>query len=628
MMDSEGSGKLGEAFDATPARPGSQEIPRNKSLPDMHSFKGLLSSPVGRKGSLASMESIDEDRPAHLRSPRRTHTFDSHVDAGNVIDLYRSLDDHEDPRSLQGASPAHTDTASTDPGSLTTVQRDQALDRNDPAHFDRYGFRKQNSYISEEDYDAWWEQYSPYCVKRKRKWEAYLCKCGLPLNDDSPLKFPSSCEKLKRYVRKGIPAEWRGAAWWYFARGDEMLAKNKGVYDKLLLRISQQDSKRQSKNNDFEIIERDLGRTFPDNIHFHRESFQREDPVMIQALRRVLMAFTVYDPSIGYCQSMNFIAGLLLLFMDEEKAFWMLVIITKKYLPGVHSLNLEGVNIDQGVLILCIREYLPELWEQVELSYVRGNQQDSLLNPGNTRTTIQNYFSKEEYLYKLPPITLTTASWFMSCFIGSVPIETTLRIWDCLFYEKSHFLFKTSLAILKLCEDELLGGAGSAPRRFLMNTLTYATQGSSDSLAQASSNRPKEYQNNQDDYDILMFQVIQTFPRKLLDPNTLFDRVLFKKKVALNQLTQDEVDLRRKYVTIQRNKLKHFDETVIESAKTLKHDVSTGNLNRYSREYNMSNDLVNETVSSEVSNFNSGGLSSINWNNSIKARVRRMRPAE
>jgi len=34
---------------------------------------------------------------------------------------------------------------------------------------------------------------------------------------------------------------------------------------------------------------------------------------------------------------------------------------------------------------------------------------------------------------------------------------------------------------------------------------------------------------------------------------------------------------------------------------------------------------VNETMSSEINGFNVGGLNSINWNNSIKERVRKMR---
>lgn len=43
------------------------------------------------------------------------------------------------------------------------------------------------------------------------------------------------------------------------------------------------------------------------------------------ALRRVLRAYSYYDREIGYCQGMNFIAGMFLTLMSEEEAFWLLV---------------------------------------------------------------------------------------------------------------------------------------------------------------------------------------------------------------------------------------------------------------------------------------------------------------
>ena len=45
-------------------------------------------------------------------------------------------------------------------------------------------------------------------------------------------------------------------------------------------------------------------------------------------LYNVLKAYTSYDPEIGYCQGMNFIAVLLLTYIqDEEYAFWSLVYV-------------------------------------------------------------------------------------------------------------------------------------------------------------------------------------------------------------------------------------------------------------------------------------------------------------
>ena len=45
------------------------------------------------------------------------------------------------------------------------------------------------------------------------------------------------------------------------------------------------------------------------------------------ALGRILLAFSVHKPQIGYCQSMNYIAALLLIVLErnEENAFWVLV---------------------------------------------------------------------------------------------------------------------------------------------------------------------------------------------------------------------------------------------------------------------------------------------------------------
>ena len=44
-------------------------------------------------------------------------------------------------------------------------------------------------------------------------------------------------------------------------------------------------------------------------------------------LRRVLVVFSWRNRVVGYAQSMNFIVALLLLFMEEEAAFWTLTVI-------------------------------------------------------------------------------------------------------------------------------------------------------------------------------------------------------------------------------------------------------------------------------------------------------------
>ena len=45
----------------------------------------------------------------------------------------------------------------------------------------------------------------------------------------------------------------------------------------------------------------------------------------------MLRAYAAFDQELGYCQGMNFLAGMLLIYLDsEEKAFGSLVLIMKE----------------------------------------------------------------------------------------------------------------------------------------------------------------------------------------------------------------------------------------------------------------------------------------------------------
>ncbi|MCJ1335193.1 hypothetical protein MMC09_000460 [Bachmanniomyces sp. S44760] len=294
---------------------------------------------------------------------------------------------------------------------------------------DDYGFQKHSHYISTSQFDAWHTEYAIIQDRRNKKWEVYMREQGLSTIE--PGQFPDRSAKLERYIRKGIPPSWRGAAWFFYAGGNDFLQKNPGLYDELVLRSQTPEL----KENDKDSIERDLHRTFPDNIHFKPDiplSAPDEAPLLF-SLRRVLCAFALHHPRIGYCQSLNFVAGLLLLFLSEEKSFWMLHIITTSYLPATHEMSLEGANVDLWVLMSALKEAIPSIWAKI------GGKDVS-----STAT-------------RLPPISLCTTSWFMSLFIGTLPIESVLRVWDVLFYEGSRTLFRIAIAIFKLGENEIRG---------------------------------------------------------------------------------------------------------------------------------------------------------------------------
>ena len=298
---------------------------------------------------------------------------------------------------------------------------------------DQYGFLKASHHITIPQYDAWSSGYLPSQQRRTKRWSSYMREQGLPTSS-VPTRFPSRSAKTERYIRKGIPPAWRGPAWFFYAGGEAYLEKHAGLYTSLLSR-----SESELSGTDKESIERDLHRTFPDNIHFKPDIRSSGSPAaelpLLSSLRHVLRAYALHNPRIGYCQSLNFLAGLLLLFLPEEKAFCMLHIITTVYLPGTHELSLEGTNVDLWILMVALKSILPQIWTKVGSADGSGDD----IN-GSAR---------------LPPISLCTTSWFMSLFIGTLPIETVLRVWDVLFYEGSRTLFRVALTIFKLGEQRI-----------------------------------------------------------------------------------------------------------------------------------------------------------------------------
>lgn len=376
-------------------------------------------------------------------------------------------------------------------------QRSVKIEHFEPVPRDRYGFKKISQYVTEDEYDAWNIVYTEYLDRRRKKWHAMMKQWGLAT--DNPIRFPPKSDKVKRYIRKGVPPEWRGAAWFWYAGGPAKLAQNPGLYQKLVEDVD----KGLLSEIDREIIERDLNRTFPDNIKFKpdptqeptqdfpgtnirppRTSSKGEVPI-IKALRRVLQAFSIHNPNIGYCQSLNFLAGLLLIFLneDEEKAFILLNIVTTTHLPGTHAKVLEA-NVDVGVLMTCIKESMPAVWSKIDD-----------IDEGRGRISTN----------RLPTVSLATTAWFMSCFVGNLPIETVLRVWDSFFYEGSKTLFRISLAIFKSGEWEI--------------------------------RKVSEHME--------IFQIVQAIPRRLLDANSLMESC-YKRRNGFGHLSQETIDARRR----------------------------------------------------------------------------------
>ncbi|KAF1959820.1 hypothetical protein CC80DRAFT_406303 [Byssothecium circinans] len=373
------------------------------------------------------------------------------------------------------------------------------------AERDRYGFKKATHNISLQEYDSWVGKYDEHITRRRNKWTALMSKQGLSTSD--PSQFPEPCDKVKRYARKGYPPEWRGAMWWFYSGGQYKIGQPEmaGLYASLVERINQGELNK----DDREAIERDLDRTFPDNVHFRPDPTEDDpegtlsgEPSLITDLREVLACFALNNPNIGYCQSLNFIAGLLLLFMkqNKERAFILLTIITHNHLPGAHARSLA--NTEVNVLMMLIRDYLPKVWASI-------NDTDLVNSGPGSKAHPDSKFQRQ------PTVALSCTSWFMSIFVGVLPIETVLRVWDAFLYEGPRALYRYALAIFKHGEAEI--------RKY----------------------RPGDGE---------LFMAVQNLPRRCLNPNVLHDIAFVKK--GFGSLTQNVIDQKRLFWRDQNDRAK------------------------------------------------------------------------
>ncbi|KAF9133147.1 hypothetical protein BGW39_010476 [Mortierella sp. 14UC] len=219
-------------------------------------------------------------------------------------------------------------------------------------------------------------------------------------------------EELRELVRGGIPVMYRNKIWQEASGAYDM--RQPGYYRELL---SRQPPEACQCWGDIEL---DLHRTFPTNVLFSPGGQG------IEKLKNILLAYSIHNPLVGYCQGMNLLAGTLLLTNNtEEESFWILVSMLGRRMPEDYfTQQLLSPQADQRVLKELVQEIMPRLSLHFQEMHV--------------------------------DLTAVTFSWFLTLFTDCLPVETLLRVWDVFFVEGMMVVFKIAVAILWINEKEIL----------------------------------------------------------------------------------------------------------------------------------------------------------------------------
>ncbi|XP_055338366.1 TBC1 domain family member 2B-like, partial [Paramacrobiotus metropolitanus] len=298
---------------------------------------------------------------------------------------------------------------------------------------DRYGFFTSRLHYTNEEYlerkalEANRKEHmakirqDPFFMEHLHRWESFLAK---------QTRLIQKTEELKNLMRIGCPDEHRSRVWksaieWSVASVKTM--KGPKYYQSLVHETSSPLASAAAKQ-----IKIDLCRTLPNNIHF-----MNMDSDMIPKLEEVLVSFSKHNPGIGYCQGMNRLAAVALLFLNEEDCFWCLVAIVDYYLPGYFSVNMLEAQVDQRIFRDLFAEKLPRLYA---------------------------------HLSSFLDVTLYSFNWFLTVFVDNMHPDIFLPIWDAFLVEGKKILFRFSIAMFKYFEDELLQLTDpTVANRFLRN---------------------------------------------------------------------------------------------------------------------------------------------------------------
>ena len=213
-------------------------------------------------------------------------------------------------------------------------------------------------------------------------------------------------QRLKQSILHGIPESIRGGLWEFFTNV------------RSLSRICsfEQLSEKQNELG----FPKDVGRTLPKHPLFRNPEGYGQT-----GLTKILRAYANFDPQVGYCQGMAFIAALLLIYMpSHQSAFWGFVHI-------MNTLNWREV-------------FLPGTPKLVRMLDSFSRQLESHM------LDLYLHFQAQGLHISV------FAQYFLTVFAYKTPPELVVRVMDLFLLEGEQVLFNILIKMLQLKRHKLL----------------------------------------------------------------------------------------------------------------------------------------------------------------------------
>ncbi|XP_076117206.1 TBC1 domain family member 1-like isoform X4 [Mytilus galloprovincialis] len=258
--------------------------------------------------------------------------------------------------------------------------------------------RQHEEFQQKPDLD--YEEITPCLKEVTLQWEEMLTE------EDRDTRF--SPQVVLDCVRKGVPKQLRGEIWYLMVDQHKLHYPSKNdmspsrEYQDLLKDLTEYQHN----------ILIDLGRTFPEHKYFSTQL----GPGQL-ALYNLLKAYSLLDRQVGYCQGLSFIAGILLMHMDEPAAFETLrhmmfnLGLRKQFHPSMMPLQIQ-------------------LYQLTRL--IHDNYRD-----------LHDHFEEHEIapnLYATP--------WFLTLFASQYPLGFVARVFDLILMQGAEVILKVGLLLL------------------------------------------------------------------------------------------------------------------------------------------------------------------------------------